>query len=293
MNRNPIFFVGLVYYPNYLDYFIARIEYLHKLFKFDAVRIVLNNPTIARAELERLCDRKWPNFAVLIHDNVGQEFGGYQRGVDNFLSVSSTFDLVVANDTLDIHHRTYTAGLRSFCHTFCGAEEPNIFVGKIDHYRRVLRIDGLATARWVRSNFFALDSEALEAIKFKIYDESVNTLIFDTVIEDEFFSEAIGPELRNYLRNWLFVPTNDSWYKAAPLDVTNSRALAVKARAILQEKYLSMRLSEAGTAFISSDPSGMEKVVVLLRRRLEAMAVRARTKVQLSGHRRASSGDHS
>lgn len=279
MKRNPIFFVGLVYYPKYLPYFISKIYNLNKLFKFDAVRLVLNNPALDPGEVERLCNQKWKNFKVITHDNAGQEFGGYQCGVDDLLSVSAAFDLIVANDTLDIHHRTYAAGLRSFHSAFRGVGERKIFVGKIDNYRRLLRIDKLTTSRWVRSNFFGLDSDALDAIGFKIYDESVNALILDAADESEFFSQAIGPDLRDYLRNWLFVPTRDSWYGAAPLDATNCRAFAIKARSILQEKYLSMRLSDAGTAFISSDPTGIAKILVLLRRRLTALAIRAGVKV--------------
>jgi len=122
-------------------------------------------------------------------------------------------------------------------------------VGKIDDSHRRLTLDGLWATRWVRSHLMGFDRAALDAIDRRFDDPHVDTLIRSTGNVDDFFAPAVGEGVRELIRLFLFKPGPWSWYGAAPLSATNCEAMALKARAILQEKFLSMRLEAKDAAF--------------------------------------------
>src|SRR4029453_13034628 len=123
-------------------------------------------------------------------------------------------------------------------------------------------IGGAGTNRWMTTSIFAVNRAALQALNGRVSHPEVNDLIRTSARREEFFSQALDEALEAHLAGWLFgVPGQGAWYGAAPLTAENAPGLASKARSILQEKYLSARLDQAGAWFFDLNPYGIgEKV---------------------------------
>jgi hypothetical protein len=84
------------------------------------------------------------------------------------------------------------------------------------------------------------------------------------------FAAEIGRALKDKLKAWLFEPTG-GWYKASALTSENSAAFARKARSILQEMNLSMRLEEAGIAFLPYRFTRREHLMIKIKTRVDRL----------------------
>lgn len=184
---------------------------------------------------------------ILFHDNTGAEFGGYQAGFRH-LGSALPDRLIVMNDTLGSHDLMTEAMLAGFVRRL-GFELERFVVGKVDIAHRRLALDGLWATRWVRSHLMGFDRAALEAIGGRLYYPHLDRLIRPVGAEESFFDPGVGEHLRDLIRRFLFMSGPWSWYGAQPLSEANAAAMAIKARAILQEKYLSMKLEEVEAAF--------------------------------------------
>jgi hypothetical protein len=245
--------VALAYYPDYLGSLREAIKTISQAAHVNAFALVLNNPQINGAKFQDLCNK----FYCVTHDNTGAEFGGYQAGLDilkrNF---SAPFDLIIINDTVATHSRLTKEHLRAFVRSMAD-DRPNRVVGQVDICRS-LRIDDLETSRWVRSNLIGFDHAAISALDYKIYQPHLNDYLNDSV--DTFFTDHIKASTREKISQWLFAKEGHAWYGAAPLTEDNCAKMATKARSIIQEFYLAMRLEQNKTIFVQPKLGLLERV---------------------------------
>lgn len=267
-DRRKTVFVGLVYYRAYLGGFYAAYRKLQRYSRFSDTYIVINGDGIAETDVREAFGPSQQNLNIIKHDNQGQEFGGYQAGLDVHRRRSDDpFDLVLANDTIDKHQKLFAAEFDAFRKTLAG-NPPGKVVGKIDHAQRLQSIGPLTSSRWVRSNLMGLDHEALTKLQFRIHLPELDTLVNETDLESDFFSPEVGQTVQDRLKSWLFRPETHSWYGASKLDSGNAIRFAAKARSILQEIHLSMRLNGEGVAFIAPRMTRNEQRMIRIQRKV-------------------------
>ncbi|WP_367839348.1 hypothetical protein [Paraburkholderia sp. DGU8] len=261
----PVHCVLVIYFAAYLARIVKVMGALMEAQSVATLRVVINNPQIDESVVKQHFASLSAPVRILRHDNTGLEFGAYQRGLDD-LRRTDADDLpcLFANDTVGSHYPITTFYLRKFSSAAQEHLGSNAIVGLVDWSARRLQLCGLHTSRWVRSNLFVMDRQALQSIDNALYVARLDACIHDSPSEDEFFADAIGPSLRAHLRRWLFSGSPDAWYQSAPLSPDNHRRMAAKARSILQELFLSMRLDSAATAFIQPQLSKVEKALVNL-----------------------------
>ena len=207
---------------------------------------VINGDQITESAVRALWSERYAS-ELIRHDNSGVEFGGYQAGIDR-LSSALPDRLIILNDTLGTHDLMSEPMLSGFLRRL-RFDLDRFVVGKIDDSHRRLTLDGLWATRWIRSHLMGFDRSAIDAIDSRLYHPHIDALIRPVGNVDAFFDRAIGAGVRELISLFLFKPGPWSWYAAEPLNEANCAAMAVKARAILQEKYLSMKLESRDTAF--------------------------------------------
>jgi hypothetical protein len=108
---------------------------------------------------------------------------------------------------------------------------------------------------------FALNLAALRELEHKLYVPRLNADVPGGPTLDTFFSARLDRDLKAHIASWLFATTGrDRWYKSEPLNPENAERMAEKARAILQEKYLSARLEYAPADFRDIRPRRWDEV---------------------------------
>jgi hypothetical protein len=110
----------------------------------------------------------------------------------------------------------------------------------------------------VRSNLIGFDHAAISALDYKIYQPHLNDYLNDSV--DTFFTDHIKASTREKISQWLFAKEGHAWYGAAPLTEDNCAKMATKARSIIQEFYLAMRLEQNKTIFVQPKLGLLERV---------------------------------
>ena len=174
----PVHYVVVIYYAEYLEKFAKIAAVLMNTQRVRTLRLVINNPAIDdRAVSQYFSDLGVPAY-VLRHNNTGLEFGAYQCGLDH-LRHADADDLpcLFANDTVGIHYPIDRFYLRKFTHAVQSHFGSNVIVGRIDSVPRRLELRGHNTSRWIRSNLFVMDKQALESLNNEIYVANVNSWI--------------------------------------------------------------------------------------------------------------------
>jgi hypothetical protein len=268
---SDISLIAVSYYPTYLNHFLGRIGTLDRRLTFSAAVVVLNDPAIslegARARVNLRCSRA----NVIEHDNFGREFGGYQAGLDFLIqTMGEAGDCLIINDTFGTHYEFYSEHFAALERRICDNALKQRIVGQVDQYQERLGLAELTSDRWVRSNLMFIDSAALKSIRCRLYVPEVDSWIRDRSDPAEFFGDQVGPATRAKLSKWLFEP--GGWYGAAPLSIQNQRRLCEKARSILQEFYLTMRLDHAGTAVLDLSLSRHEQQRTRIKRKISKLA---------------------
>jgi hypothetical protein len=121
--------------------------------------------------------------------------------------------------------------------------------GYVYTHERRITINGMVGSRWVRSNLFGLDKEAITRLGHKIYDPSIDKFITESADIDTFLGPDLDSSYKLIIADWLFSTAPNKWYKAQPLSTANSSMMAGKAKSLLQEQWLSLRLETIGAAF--------------------------------------------
>lgn len=212
--------------------------------------------------------------AAIRHNNSGMEFGAWQAGLDQLAAEGGARWTLFINDTLGIHQPFSTVHRRNLVaaiSTFSGAEAA-VAVGEVESTDRSYAIGGARSHRWVTTNAFALNHAALQVLDHRVYRSELDSLINASSISGEFFAPDLDPVLVEHLSNWLFGERSRlAWYASAQLASDNASRMAGKARAILQEKYLSAALEEAGARFVDISLVSLKDRV---RRRVESALFR-------------------
>jgi hypothetical protein len=257
-------FVSVHYYSRYLPRAVRAAIDLARHIGAQRFVAVANRPDLVpalRTAVEH--GATWPT-EVVLHDNRGLEFGAYEAGLRRI--ADREFDWVVfTNDSFSVHNcfsSVYRARLAAAVARTTDGSTPEV-AGEVVSLGRSYRIEGLRTHRWLTTNVFGLNRPALNALQHRLYFPEIDQLVRTSAKVDEFFSPRLDPALRAHIEAWLLRPAEaGTWYGAQTLDAGNAERLAAKARAILQEKYLSALLEEASAWFFDTNPSGFRERVV-------------------------------
>ena len=258
MGRRPrVGVVSVHYYPRYLDASLRAATSLARSAGAEAFVAVSNHEEVAERLPAIARNVDLPRVVHLAHDNTGLEFGAYQAGVQRLSTLGLDWALIV-NDTFSVH-RPFSAAHRRrlidpLAHT--GTEEP-LAAGEVEAHGRSFVLFGCRTHRWISTSVFALNHAALQCLGWRLYRPEVDALVFGGADEDRFFAPLLDPVLARHIRAWLMVPAGPgTWYAAAPLSAATAPRLTAKARAILQEMYLSAALEQASTWFFDIKAHG-------------------------------------
>lgn len=246
MSGPSIALVSVHYYLAYQRRNLREIERLKRVVRIDRHVGVLNGGS------ELIEGIAGSNTQWVRHDNDGQEFGAYQRGLDVLLEGERPDWVVFMNDTIGTHSRVPSGVLKRLCQALSNPQSTlPIAVGIVDGCERSMQIDGCRGHRWIRTHTLALNDVALCVLEGRIRSVEVDPLISGGDSEESFFAAKCDPSLKLRLSSWLFQPDGRfKWYRAAPLTADNCSSMAGKARAILQELYLSFRLESSSAIFI-------------------------------------------
>jgi hypothetical protein len=200
----------------------------------------------------------------LKHDNTGMEFGAYQAGLDRITWSEDESDVVLfVNDTLSTHHvlsRVIRSNLSEGILRIAALSDTPAICGEVDVSARSFTVRGLKVVRWVSTWAFALNWQALQALAFRVYVAELDADIQAEVAPHKFFTPGVDAVLRAHLSAWLFGAGASGWQHAAPLSAENAESMARKARAIMQEKYLSARLEASAAMFSDIRPTSIRQI---------------------------------
>jgi hypothetical protein len=260
------FLIALSYYPTYFSSLVKRIEAFRARLEISAAVVVLNNRAVSVDSARSALHPKCRPFHVIEHSNEGSEFGGYQAGLD-FLrhDAGKIGNVLILNDTLGVHYEFYPEHMDAMQRRIDDRASSQRMVGRIDQAEQLLSLGGLTGNRWVRSNLIFIDAAALRSIDHQFYLPEIAGWVRESADPNKFFSDEVGPATQVRTSKWLFEP--GGWYDAAPLSPANQRRFASKARSILQELYLTMRLEHAGTTIMDLELYEDEMKRILWKRR--------------------------
>lgn len=256
--------VSVHYYRHWLEKSLHELSRIVALTGADHCILVNNNPAI-QADVLRLAESHAFVKTALLHDNSGHEFGAYQLGLDKTLEAGDFDWVLFVNDTFSTHQpffRSHRVTIAS-CLGRPADNELAMIVGKVDALDRSYVLNGVRSHRWVATNIFALNRKAVRALNGRVHYPVLDDLVRPSGDVEQFFSEGFDETLLKHLAAWLFTGRAGSrWHSAAPLNADNAPRFVAKARAILQEKYLSALLEENCAYFLDLRKMGyLERVV--------------------------------
>lgn len=265
--------VAVHWYPDHVVKARRMVESLARATGAGLLVSVSNSPAIPPAELAPQGIEGLKAVGVQ-HNNSGMEFGAWQAGLDHVFAEGGARWVLFINDTLGIHQSFPTVHRRNLLaaiKAFSGANAA-VAAGEVESIDRSYALAGARSHRWLTTNIFALNHAALQVLDHRVYRSELDGLIKASSASDEFFAAALDPVLVEHLSSWLFGERSRlAWYASAQLAPHNAARMAGKARAILQEKYLSAALEGAGARFVDISMVGLKDRV---RRRVESALFR-------------------
>jgi hypothetical protein len=243
--------VSVHYYPRWLKSSLEELSRIAALVGADHCILINNNPALQADLVQAAAGHAFVN-SVALHDNSGQEFGAYQLGLDKALQAGEFDWVLFLNDSFSTHQPFFSRYRMRLveCLSEPGAAELAVIVGKVSSLPRSYVIAGARSHRWMNTHIFALNRKALSVLNGRVHHPKLDRFVHPVADLDQFFGKEIDETLANHLKAWLFgALPGPRWGRAAPLTVSNATAFAAKARAILQEKYLSASLEESSAYF--------------------------------------------
>ena len=261
--------ISVHYYPDYVRASCSAAIRLAK--RADARRLVfVANGSRVLADITRyVAGQRLSNATVLHHDNSGAEFGAFQVGLDS-LSQDPPAWVIFANDTHSVHQLFSLVYKRHLLNCIRrSATQRACAVGQIEMLPAPYRLLGRSSKKWLTTNLFALSAPALRILENRLYHPRLDNLVTASARHNEFFSAEVDPVLVDHLKRWLFgEPGGNAWYAAEPLNASNAARLALKARSILQEKFMSASLVSGGAELVEiRNCDAFEKLVVRLEKK--------------------------
>lgn len=214
--------------------------------RLTGIVVVSNNGALSEDDVRRFVPG---DFSFVAHDNSGMEFGGYQAGLDR-VAAHGPDDVLIMNDTLGSHDHWGRNKLRCFARVVANHRQNGVVAGHVQCGEQSIVLKDRHASHWIRSNLFFIDRVALEAVDGRLYYPEIDELVSDDPGSGTFFDPSLDPVAVAFLEWWLFSGDPDAWYGSRPLTDENWRFMALKARSILQERYVSMLLADAKVSFL-------------------------------------------
>lgn len=198
--------------------------------------------------------KKAKGWQILAGTNQQYEFSAWQEGLGYLKNnISGDFSTIFLNDTVLTHR--YFSVARKFAFLtglllFGNNNKPRYigFTNKLKDKSRYTILNYSATS-WVSTYLFFMNNLALQAIDYKIWSKEQNEQsVNGGYNKQNFFSESISQNLKEWLIKWLF--EDGGWYKSEPLSEANYKFFEIKAKSIINEKYLSAKLNSVGGQII-------------------------------------------
>lgn len=174
------------------------------------------------------------------------EFSAWAEVLEN-IDVSR-YDLVLfGNDTFDTRRKFSALEEEQFINKISAsfARAQPFLVGErcwhIDY--RLLRLGQEFLVRWIRTNLFALSSDAVLKLEKVFLDESCLNSKIEIKGDGDFSLSTFMPEvIRNRVEDWLKPKVHtDGWHGT---DSASKEVLALKAKCVIQEIYLARRCEQ-------------------------------------------------
>ena len=247
MVKPSVALVSVHYYPDYQRRCLREIERLRRFLPIGQHVGVLNGGADLMAHIGDIPGAQWVQ-----HDNEGQEFGAYQRGLDELLKTEGPDWVIFMNDTVGTHTRLPDGFMQRLQRAIESPTSSLPLMAGVEHrLERSLQIQGHRGSRHMRSHAVALNAAALSTISQRIRVAEIDALIAGGSTLESFFATDCDASVQLRLGSYLLSPDSElKWYRAAPLAPDNCDSMARKARAILQEFYLSLRLESASAIFV-------------------------------------------
>lgn len=178
---------------------------------------------------------------ITLHgSNTAGEFSAWQEGLEFSLSKLNKpkHGYIFLNDTVNSHRNFSFIRLNFFKKHIIKYKDQAVGFTDTINNGETFSIHGLSGKKWISTYCFYLGLEAIEKIDFIINSEKIypNT---ESSESDSLFPSSMSENLKNWLDSWLF---GGGWYKSKTLDKKKSYVAKFKARAIINEKILSLRL---------------------------------------------------
>jgi hypothetical protein len=240
------------YYPSYLE---ASMRFARRAAAQVGAAVcvfVASRPELMEG-LRKMTEKLPCEGRVRNHDNVGLEFGAYQRGIDALPDLASFDWVLILNDSCSLHESFAAQHLANAAQQMQWRPTVTspVAIGKSEGLERSFVIEGLRSHRWLTTNLFALNQSAVRGLGGRLYCPQLESLVTAGAEVGRFFGPNVDEALREHIAGWLFDPSAPfHWYRAAPLSSANSTMFALKARSILQEIHLGARLESLSTAFV-------------------------------------------
>jgi hypothetical protein len=256
-----IYGILLVYYEEKHQRAIDAFKDLFASLQEDRrVLIVNNNPALT-------CQDSLPG------SNDNQEFSGWDTALHG-LVLRDADTVILANDTFldggkwDAHcQRRFRSRLRKFVsvqpqYAMCGEVVP--FPGGYD-------LLGCHSDRWVRTHIFGLRGDLLKRLgQISLSASDLHSAVQDIVDNKFVWGEAVGPSLRRRIDSWLTPSSNESGWRKQKM-ASSDRKLK-KARAILNEKWLSAFCVSNGYRILDCGPGSHRRVLSRIRAKCSQFA---------------------
>jgi hypothetical protein len=187
-------------------------------------------------------------------DNSHWEFSAWDRGLAHLDRMRVSVDLVhfvtSAFDTL------YTEFITRFDEALlCAAAAADAAVGHIDHYNEPTRIFGHDNQHWIRSSFFFLTPPGVHALHSMVCCEDTEGIFSDDPAHPFEEASPLSENFRKLVLDWLTgegTGQDVTWHSRFDLDRKTLPYFKQKARAILNESMLSVRIRKLGYPMVDA-----------------------------------------
>ncbi len=196
----------------------------------------------------------------IIGSNVNQEFSAW----DEALATVNTneYDIIIfANDTFCTRNSWGITKIIKFKRSISKVYNSTKYIcaGEISYFGDCFNINGLKSHLWIRTHIFALSYKTYSRIgRISFTNEEVNQLVSIGSDGQLLWGNLVSDNLRDRIDKWLYPSPNEfGWYRAK---YVKSDIKIKKARAILNEKWLSARLVNIDCEFIDFGPKPLVKL---------------------------------
>ena len=193
-----------------------------------------------------------PDRVLLAGDNRSYEFSAFDRAVAFMGERLDQYDLI--HFATSAFHTLYVAYLERFTTPLVAAigQRP-VAVGHIDCYNEPVTLRGCVSQHWIRSGFFMLPPREVRLLG-RFADLPDGAPFFSGRAKAPFRQDApLSAAYQRYILDWLTgrdIGQGVEWHSSFGLTAATLPAFERKARSIMTEQWLGIRLRAAGCALV-------------------------------------------